>query len=72
MLLFFTKEISALFTQATERINDDDEEAAVKVSNSAVKLAGDCIKRTVTSGNISGKPWFVLEYTEKVVTSVKR
>ena len=34
------------------------------MSNSAVKLAGDCIKRTVTSGNISGKPWFNLECTK--------
>ena len=61
---FFTKEVSALFTQDTERINDDVE-AAVKVFNSAVKLAGDCMKRTVTSGNISGKPWFDLECTKK-------
>ena len=64
MTFFFTEEVSALFTQATELINDDFE-AAVKVFNSAVKLAGDCMKRTVTSGNISGKPWFDLECTEK-------
>ena len=63
MLLFFTKEVSALFTQATEL--NDDVEAAVKVFNSTVKLAGDCMKRTVTSGNISGKSWFDLECTVK-------
>ena len=62
--MFFTKEVSALFTQATELINDDVE-AAVKVFNSAVKLAGNCMKMTVTSGNISGKPLFDLECTEK-------
>ena len=62
--MFFTKEVSALFTQVTELINDDVE-AAVKVFNSAVKLAGDCTKRTITSGNISGKPWFDLECTGK-------
>ena len=60
---FINKEVSALFTQATELINDDVE-AAVKVFNSAVKLARDCMKRTVTSGNISGKPWFDLECTK--------
>ena len=38
---------------------------AVEVFNSAVKLAGDCMKRTVTSGNINGKPWFDLECSEK-------
>ena len=65
MFLFvIPKEVSALFTQATERINDDVE-AAVKVFNSAVRLAGYCMKRTVTSGNISGKPWFDIECTEK-------
>ena len=37
--MYFTEEVSALFTQATELINDDVE-AAVKVFNSAVKLAG--------------------------------
>ena len=37
---FSTKEVSALFTQATELINDDVE-AAVKMFNCAVKLAGD-------------------------------
>ena len=62
--MFFTKEVSALFTQATELINDDVE-ASVKLFNSAVKLAGDCMKRTFASGNISGKPWFDLECTEK-------
>ena len=62
--MFFTKEVSALFTQATELINDDVE-AAVKVFNSAFKLAGDCMKRTVTSGNISGKPWFDFDCSEK-------
>ena len=61
---FSTKEVSALFTQATELINDDVE-AAVKMFNCAVKLAGDYMKRTVTSGNISGKPWFDLECTEQ-------
>ena len=61
---FFTKEVSALFTQATELINDDVE-AAVKVFNSAFRLAGDCMKRTVISGNVSGKPWFDLECTER-------
>ena len=62
--MFFTKEVSALFTQATELINDDVE-AAVKVFNSAVRLAGDCMERTVTNGNISGKPLSDLECTEK-------
>ena len=38
---------------------------AVEVFNSAVKLAGDCMKRTVTSGNISGKPWFDFDCSEK-------
>ena len=37
----------------------------VKVFNSAVKLAGDCIKSTVTSSNISGKPWLDIECIEK-------
>ena len=41
--VFFTKEVSALFTQATELINDDAE-AAVKVFNCAARLAGDCMK----------------------------
>ena len=45
-MTFFT-EVFALFTQTTELINDNVE-AAVKVFNSAVKLAGDCMKRTVT------------------------
>ena len=62
--MLFTKEVSALFTQATELTNDDVE-AAVKVFNSDVKLAGDCMKRIATSGNISGKPWFYLECTVK-------
>ena len=56
----FLRKKYTLFTQATELINDDVE-AAVKVFNSAVKLAGDCMKRTVTRGNIGGKPWFDLE-----------
>ena len=38
--LCLTKEVSAYFTQATELTNDDAE-TAVKVFNSAVKLAGD-------------------------------
>ena len=38
--MYFTEEVSARFTQATELINYDVE-AAVKVFNSAVKLAGD-------------------------------
>ena len=62
--MFFTKEVSALFTQATKLINDDVE-AAVKVFNSAVRLVGDCMERTVTNGNISGKPLSDLECTEK-------
>ena len=62
--MYFTEEVSALFTQATELINYDVE-AAGKVFNSAVKLAGDCMKRIVTSGNVSGKPWFDLECTVK-------
>ena len=61
--MFFTKEVSALFTQATELINDDVE-AAVKVFNSAVKLAGDdCMQAVV----LVEKPWFYLECTEKRV-----
>ena len=62
--MFFTEEVSALFTQASELINDDVE-AAVKVFNAAVKLAGHCMERIVTSGNVSGKPWFDLECTVK-------
>ncbi|MCB4763941.1 MAG: reverse transcriptase family protein, partial [Sulfurovum sp.] len=62
--MFFTKEVSALFTPATELISYDAE-AAVKVFNDTVKLAGDSMKRTVTSGNVSGKPWFDHECTEK-------
>ena len=44
---FFTKEVSALFIQATELINEDAE-AAVKVFNSAVKLASEanCIRQS--------------------------
>ena len=62
--MYFTEEVSALFTQATELINYDVE-AAVKVFNSAVKLAGDCMKKIATSSNVSGKPWFDLECTVK-------
>ena len=62
--MYFTEEVSALFTQANELINYDVE-AAVKGFNSAVKLTGDCMKRIVTSGNVSGKPWFDLECTIK-------
>ena len=52
-MTFFT-EVFALFTQTTELINDNVE-AAVKVFNSAVKLAGDCMKRIVTSDNVTCK-----------------
>ena len=60
---FFT-EVFAIFTQATVLINDDVE-GAVKMFNGAVRLAGDCMKTIVTSGNVSGKPWFDLECTVK-------
>ena len=53
-MTFFTEEVFALFTQTTELINNNVE-AAVRVFNSAVKLAGDCTKRIVTSGNVTCK-----------------
>ena len=62
--MFFYERSICVFTQATELINDDVE-AAVKMFNSAVRLTGDCMERTVTSGNISGKPLSDLECTEK-------
>ena len=61
--LCLTKEVSAHFTQATE------------LTKMMLKLLSECLtvlsnsqetmKRTVTSGNISGKPWFDLECIEK-------
>lgn len=51
-MTFFTEEVFALFTQTTELNNV---EAAVRVFNSAVKLAGDCTKRIVTSSNVTCK-----------------
>ena len=64
LYMFFTEEISSLFTHATELI-EVDVEAAIKIFGNGVKLAGDCMKRIVIIGNISENPWFDNEYAEK-------
>ena len=62
--MFFTEEISSLFTHATELIGVDVE-AAIKIFDNGVKLAGNCMKRIITTGNISEKPQFDYECAQK-------
>ena len=62
--MFFTEEISSLFTHATKLIKVDVE-ADIKIFDNGVKLAGDWMKRIVTISNISENPWIDYECVEK-------